>query len=402
MNLWLRNVKEVEVVAPLVQVNEPQLEKSYDHNQIIFTQIPAFNLLSLKEGFLAMLKIPVILITIFGAMKRADHLHLRCPGNIGLIACFLQTLFPNKPKTAKYAGNWDPKTAQPWTYKLQKWILSNSFLTRNMQVLVYGEWPKQSKNIKSFFTASFSEKEISVLKEKSFTGNILFIFVGNLVPGKQPLNAIQLIQKLKYLFPIQKASVISLEIYGNGPERKKLENYCRSEKLEALVKFRGSRPLEELKLAYHEADFVLLPSLSEGWPKAVAEGMFFGCVPIATAVSCVPWMLDYGNRGILIPDLEKREENREKRGEKGVARGQRSEDKGGVESRRVESGKFKVDSQDVLEGTVERIINLIEDPEEMRRMSLAAQEWSQQYTLERFEEEIKKLLETTKREQKRK
>jgi hypothetical protein len=33
--------------------------------------------------------------------------------------------FPNKPKTAKYAGNWDPKS-KTWTYMQQK-ILSNTF-----------------------------------------------------------------------------------------------------------------------------------------------------------------------------------------------------------------------------------------------------------------------------------
>jgi glycosyltransferase involved in cell wall biosynthesis len=51
---------------------------------------------------------------------------------------------------------------------------------------------------------------------------------------------------------------------------------------------------------------VILPSDSEGWPKAIAEGMFWGCVPLATAVSCVPFMLDEGKRGVLLTmDLEK-------------------------------------------------------------------------------------------------
>ena len=45
---------------------------------------------------------------------------------------------------------------------------------------------------------------------------------------------------------------------------------------------------------------MILPSQSEGWPKAIAEGMFWGCVPIATPVSCVPFMLDYGERGVLL------------------------------------------------------------------------------------------------------
>jgi len=75
-------------------------------------------------------------------MVQADYIHLRCPGNMGLEA-LVQMLFPNKPKTAKYAGNWNPKSKQPWSYRLQKWILSYTFLTQNMQVLVYGEWSNQ-------------------------------------------------------------------------------------------------------------------------------------------------------------------------------------------------------------------------------------------------------------------
>ena len=28
--------------------------------------------------------------------------------------------------------------------------------------------------------------------------------------------------------------------------------------------------------------------------------MFWGCVPLATKVSCIPFMLDFGNRGLLL------------------------------------------------------------------------------------------------------
>ena len=76
-----------------------------------------------------------------------------------MLGCFIQILFPNKPKTAKYAGNWDPKSSQPTSYRIQKWILNNTILTKNMQALVYGEWEGNSKNIKPFFTATYQEKE---------------------------------------------------------------------------------------------------------------------------------------------------------------------------------------------------------------------------------------------------
>ena len=39
---------------------------------------------------------------------------------------------------------------------------------------------------------------------------------------------------------------------------------------------------------------------SEGYLKAIAEGMFWGTIPIATRVSCLEYMLDKGNRGILL------------------------------------------------------------------------------------------------------
>ena len=41
-------------------------------------------------------------------------------------------------------------------------------------------------------------------------------------------------------------------------------------------------------------------SKSEGWPKAIAEAMFWKCLPISTEVSCVPQMLGFGQRGSII------------------------------------------------------------------------------------------------------
>ena len=62
----------------------------------------------------------------------------------------------------------------------------------------------------------------------------------------------------------------------------------------------GNQSKETVEKAYQESHFVILPSKSEGWPKVVAEAMFWGCVPVVTQVSCVPYMLDEGKRGILL------------------------------------------------------------------------------------------------------
>lgn len=343
MNIWSKYIEELIIVAPLEETNKSAIDCSYDHNNVKFVVIEQISLLGLFEILNAAVRIPKNIWQIFKAMRQADHIHLRCPGNIGLLGCLVQILFPSKPKTAKYAGNWDPKTKQPWSYRLQKWILNNTFLTRNMQVLVYGEWKNQSKNIVPFFTATYSESDKKKIQEKSLTQTIHFIFVGALVKGKNPLYAIQLIENL-----FKKGYLVRLDLYGEGIERDFLEGYIVKSKLEKIVELKGNQSKDFVKEAYQNSHFVILPSKSEGWPKAIAEGMFWGCVPIGTAVSCVPVMLDYGERGILLQmDLEEDEQQLE----------------------------IVLNSKTIFE---------------MKRKK--ASEWSQKYTLEFFEEEIKIML----------
>src|SRR6478672_7514518 len=161
MNIWSKYADKVIVVAPKEQFDINPIHAAYQHSNINFVAVNKFNTLSPSSILRSLFLIPVNCWRIFRAMRKADHIHLRCPGNMGLLGCFVQILFPTKLKTAKYAGNWDPQSKQPFSYKLQQWILSNTFLTKNMQVLVYGRWENQSKNIKPFFTATYSESEKS-------------------------------------------------------------------------------------------------------------------------------------------------------------------------------------------------------------------------------------------------
>lgn len=295
MNVWSNYVSELIIVAPIAAEPISAIDDIYEHKCIQFIPIGSFDVLDFKAILRTILKVPRISWHIFLAMKKADHIHLRCPGNVGLLGCIIQILFPHKPKTAKYAGNWDPKAKKSWSYKLQQWILSNTFLTRKIQVVVYGEWEGLSKNIKPFFTATYFEKDKIALGPSVLSGTIDFLFVGALVKGKHPLYAMQLIKKLH-----QKGYLVRLSIIGEGVQRQLLKDFIATHQLKAIITLKGNQTKETVQKAYQESHFVVLPSDSEGWPKVIAEGMFWGCVPIATKVSCVPFMLDYGNRGVLL------------------------------------------------------------------------------------------------------
>ena len=348
MNIWSKYMEELILVAPVGKAKITPVDKSYQHQNIRLIAIESFDILSFKGVFRAVLKMPGISWTIFKAMQNADHIHLRCPGNIGLLGCFLQILFPNTPKTAKYAGNWDPKSKQPWTYKLQQWILSNTFLTRNMQVLVYGDWEGSSKNIKPFFTATYQEVDKNNISKKEIKGRIDFVFVGTLVKGKNPLYAIQLVEFLS-----KKGYDVHLCLYGEGTERTVLEQYIIANRLKAVIELQGNQSKDIVQKAYQNSHFVILPSDSEGWPKAIAEGMFWRCVPLGTPVSCIPFMLDQGKRGVLLTmDLEK-------------------------DAKQIEM--------------------LLNTPTDFDTKSENASEWSRNYTLDVFEREIIDLLKQDKK-----
>lgn len=295
MNVWGQFVTQLLIVGAVEEREPTAIDCDYHHKEIVFIPIDAIDVLSWKSRIITFFKLPRIAWRIFRAMCQADHIHLRCPGNIGLIGCLIQILFPFKSKTAKYAGNWDPKAKQPWSYRMQKWLLSNSFLTRNMQVLVYGEWEGSSKNIHPFFTATYWETEKAPLKSLNFANSIRFVFVGTLSKGKRPMYAIALVEALS-----KRGYAVQLELYGEGKERVVLEDYIEENHLKSFIELKGNQSKEIIKSAYQNSHFVLLPSKSEGWPKTIAEGMFWGCVPLATSISCVPFMLDYGNRGVLL------------------------------------------------------------------------------------------------------
>ena len=172
---------------------------------------------------------------------------------------------------------------------------------------------------------------------------IHFIFVGTLVKGKNPLYAIQLIEGL-----FKKGYPVHLDLYGEGVEWEYLKSYISDGNLDEIVDLKGNQLRDLVKEAYQKSHFVILPSKSEGWPKALAEGMFWGCIPIATPVSCVPSMLDFGNRGMLLSMN--------------------------------------------LNQDIQQLENLLNCESEFAAKSHEAFDWSSKYTLDVFENEIQKML----------
>lgn len=345
MNLWLKYIDETLIVAPESNDEQSLIDAKYSSKKIRIKKIPSINILNLKSIVLSLILTPLILYKITRAILWADHIHLRCPGNIGLLGCFVQIFFPSKAKTVKYAGNWDPNSKQPLSYRIQKWIISNSILTKNCKVLVYGNWKNQTKNVIPFFTATYSRKEIIEIPKKNLNNNILFLYVGTFSKGKQPLKSVKTIEIL-----VSKGYNAILNMYGDGEEFNNIKKYIEKNNLSNNIFLFGNSPKEVVKKAFQKSHFLLFISKSEGWPKVVAEAMFWRCLPISSKVSCVADMLGYGERGSVV--------------------------------------NYTISESELSE----IIIQYLKDKEIYQQKVLEAQMWSQKFTLEYFESEIKKIL----------
>ncbi len=364
MDLWMKNASQTTIMAPAVY-DKPLLTQAFKNQVFNHVAVRRLEFHKLGTALKSLISIPYQFIQLCLLMSRADHIHLRCPGNLALLACIAQFFFPSKVKTAKYAGNWDPQAKQPLSYKWQRRLLSNTFFTKNIKVLVYGDWSLPSSNIKPFFTATYKEADRKS-HDKNINQPLEFVFVGTLTENKNPQVVLQLLEGLH-----QQNIPATATYYGDGnlmdSLKKRAQNLQKRypEFTKPMATFYGNQLGEVVKKAYERAHFVVLASQSEGWPKVIAEGMWHGCVPIATAVSCVPWMLN----GVL----------REKK-ETAFAKAETSR---GLLHQSVAQ-------------TVSVIQELLQHPEHYREMSKNAMFWSQQFTMDRFDKEIGKLMKPKK------
>jgi glycosyltransferase involved in cell wall biosynthesis len=121
------------------------------------------------------------------------------------------------------------------------------------------------------------------------------IFMGRLVPEKDPINLLTAIKILS-----KKRRDFKLIVIGDGPLLSICKNYCSRLGIEELVYFLGERDHKEALSILSNADILVLPSKSEGLPTVIIEAMSFGIPVIATKVGWIEDVIKDGFNGLLV------------------------------------------------------------------------------------------------------
>ena len=346
IDVWADLFPQVTIAAPLRAETPPADAAAFSKRNLAILPQKETGGATWRAKVEQLLSLPALVWGLTRAMRGAEAIHVRCPGNLGLLGAVMAPLF-SRYLVAKYAGQWNGYPREARTVRLQRAILRSRWWRG--PVTVYGQWPHQPPHIVPFFTSIMTRRQMERARRAATgktPGNPLrVLYVGRLSTSKRVDTLLAALQRLK-----SDGLPIKCKIVGDGEQRAALEAQVEETGLKGCVKFAGAVNFDQVLGYYERNDVLVLVSETEGWPKAIAEGMAFGLVCIGANQGMVSQMLDQG-RGLLVPTGD-------------VA---------------------------ALE-TVLRRLNSV--PGDYADMSQRAAAWAQQYTLESLQEALRHLLES--------
>jgi glycosyltransferase involved in cell wall biosynthesis len=145
--------------------------------------------------------------------------------------------------------------------------------------------------VRAFLNPCLSEEELrdgaarGVAKELS--APVRLLFVGRIEQSKGSGRAVDILDGLR-----RQGIDARLDLVGDGPDRPAVLSRVAAAGLGDRIRLHGWVPRRDVNKLYGDAHILLLPSSSEGWPKVLSEGMAYGVVPVASAVSSIPHHLE--------------------------------------------------------------------------------------------------------------
>lgn len=146
--------------------------------------------------------------------------------------------------------------------------------------------PEGVRSISVFHNGLDLSEDIEINEHKDKP--LRLIYSGRLIQSKNIEAAIVAIKQLKE----KTDEKIYFSIYGNGPEKEKLQLLVQNYNLDGIIRFCPKVSQEELFQIYRENDIYLFPSLLEISSTSVMEAMYFGLLPICLDINCMEYIIN--------------------------------------------------------------------------------------------------------------
>ncbi|WP_299123517.1 glycosyltransferase [uncultured Winogradskyella sp.] len=300
INHLLQIFDKIQHVAMLQNEAAPLSALPYISDRITFVPLSALGGKKLKDKLNLVIQGPKVLKIVNKAINQADYFQFRAPTGIGVYVIPYIVLFSKRKGWFKYAGNWNQKNA-PIAYGFQRWLLKH----QKRKVTINGAWSNQAKQCITFENPCLTEDEIKkgadVIYKKDFlSSKLTFCFVGRLEKEK---GIEVLIEAFKSLNTNEKSQVNKIHIVGYSNDKTAYVNSTANCGLDFI--FHGHLSRNNVHNIYKDSHTIILPSVSEGFPKVISEAMNYGCLPIVSNISSINNYIQNGENGFLLNTVSK-------------------------------------------------------------------------------------------------
>lgn len=125
------------------------------------------------------------------------------------------------------------------------------------------------------------------------------LFVGRLVEGKRPVDALEAFAQLRETVPDA-----CLTICGEGPLCADVDDRAHELGVREAVTFLGHVPYEEMPAVYRSADLLLLPSQAEGLPRTVLEAFASGVPVVSSHLEHTAPVVERGGETVTVGHID--------------------------------------------------------------------------------------------------
>jgi len=243
------------------------------------------------------LNYPVFIFKILKHINKAKYVHSRAPSHPAMITIVFSLFDRKRRYWHKYAGNW-AEVNPPLGYKWQRSLLKGAHYS-NIRVTVNGSWGDRN-HVYAFENPCLYESERVAAAEnaaqKDYNGELTMIYVGTIeYPHKGILQILDAIEQ--GLVPDR---IKTFYIVGNGVLKSMIEERIANIKNVQVVLL-GHMNRAQLDEYYRKSHIIILPTVaSEGFPKVIAEGAAYGCIPAVTGISALSQYIKDGDNGVVI------------------------------------------------------------------------------------------------------
>lgn len=288
---------QTKIIVPQIS----QVEKG----EVFFTNTSITILpvnLWLKKGLLNKLFMPFWFLFylpkfVFEILK-CDAIHAPIPSNIGTVGFLLAHIF-NKPLYIRHCGNWHVRRTK--AEKFWHWYMEKFAGGKKVFLTTGGSKEKPSvknSSIEWVFSSSLTIDEIEDSNSsKDWNNPNKTCIVCRQEKGKGTEIVLEAIKNLK-----EAGKIFYFDIVGDGHYLEELKNIAKKYNVEKQVNFYGKLNHNEVLAILSKNHFFIYPTASEGFPKVVLEAMSQGLIVVTTSVSVLGKLINESKAGVLLKE----------------------------------------------------------------------------------------------------